>query len=272
MKYIDDLRLAIDKLLSSDLDFYMLGEDICDPYGGAFKVTKNLSSKYPKRLITTPMSEQSFTGMGIGMALGGLKIVVEIMFGDFITLIADQLINHIAKFSQMYELKCNFVVRTPSGGYRGYGATHSQSIEKIFLGIPGIEIIAPNILVSPGELLQTALTSGKPTLFVENKLDYSRELLLDTVINDFINVERYSNYVKCYVEDEIPSLTIITYGGMTSMLLEIQHDIFIKEEIAIEVIVVSNISSINSEDLNNIIMSDKVITVEESCYDFGWGG
>ena len=95
----------------------------------------------------------------------GLRPVVEIMFGDFITLIADQVINHIAKFRWMYndQVRLPIVIRTPMGGRRGYGPTHSQTLEKLFLGIPGLQVVAPAALClpdgsgSPGNLLYRSI-------------------------------------------------------------------------------------------------------------------
>ena len=169
MKYIDSLRETLKSLLETDKDVYLIGEDIIDPYGGAFKVTKGLSSMFPGRLIPTPMSEQGFTGVAIGMAIAGLKPIVEIMFSDFLTLTVDQLVNHASKFCSMYSRPLSLVVRTPSGGFRGYGATHSQSMEFLFFGVPGLRIIAPNIFSAPGEVLRYALSLNAPVLFIENK-------------------------------------------------------------------------------------------------------
>jgi len=91
MKYIDSLKESLDKILKRNNRIILLGEDIGDPYGGAFKVTKGLSSKYPEQIISTPMSESALTGICIGMALNGYKPILEIMFGDFITLCADEI-------------------------------------------------------------------------------------------------------------------------------------------------------------------------------------
>ncbi len=134
------LNSALRQALTQDERVLLLGEDILDPYGGAFKVTRGLSEAFPERVLTTPISEAGFTGVATGMALRGLRPVVEIMFGDFVTLIADQLINHAAKFRWMYndQVSVPLVVRTPMGGRRGYGPTHSQTLEKLFLGVPGL--------------------------------------------------------------------------------------------------------------------------------------
>ena len=113
---------------------YLIGEDMLDPYGGAFKVTKGVSSKFPERVITTPISESAIIGLGTGMAMRGMLPVVEIMFGDFLTLCTDQIVNSATKFPLMYKdrVAVPLVIRTPMGGGRGYGPTHSQSLEKMF--------------------------------------------------------------------------------------------------------------------------------------------
>jgi len=165
--------------MHTDERVYLLGEDILDPYGGAFKVTRGLSTAFPERVLTTPISEAAIVGVASGMALRGLRPVAEIMFGDFVTLIADQIVNHAAKFRWMYndQVRVPLVVRTPMGGRRGYGPTHSQSLEKMFLGVPGLHVVAPNTLGDPGQLLEAAIADDDPVLFVEHKLLYTRPLL-----------------------------------------------------------------------------------------------
>src|SRR5512137_1505090 len=173
------LNSALRQALSQDERVLLLGEDILDPYGGAFKVTRGLSTAFPGRVLTTPISEAGIVGVATGMALRGYRPVVEIMFGDFITLIADQIINHAAKFRWMYndQVHVPLILRTPMGGRRGYGPTHSQSLEKMFMGIPGLKVVAPNTLGDPGQLLETAISDDDPVLFVEHKLLYTCGLL-----------------------------------------------------------------------------------------------
>jgi len=137
---LQSLNKALHDAMSTDDKVVLLGEDILDPYGGAFKVTQGLSTAFPDRVIPTPISEAGIVGIAAGMALRGLRPIVEIMFGDFLTLIADQVINHIVKFKWMYndQVSVPVVIRTPMGGRRGYGPTHSQTLEKLFLGVPGL--------------------------------------------------------------------------------------------------------------------------------------
>ena len=101
MNYLTSLNDALADLLRHDPRVILLGEDIVDPYGGAFKVTRGLSLQFPDRVIATPISESALTGLAGGMAMRGLRPVLEIMFGDFLTLCFDQLLNHAAKFGPM---------------------------------------------------------------------------------------------------------------------------------------------------------------------------
>ena len=137
MLYIKALNLALHQAMQDDPRVVSLGEDIADPYGGAFKATRGLSTAYPERVRTTPVSEGAIAGVAAGAALAGLRPIAEVMFGDFVTLCFDQLVNHIAKYEAMYNGKvtCPVVLRVPSGGHRGYGPTHYQSLEKVLLGV-----------------------------------------------------------------------------------------------------------------------------------------
>ena len=102
---LNSLNTALHNMLAEDPRVVVLGEDLLDPYGGAFKVTKGLSTKFPERVLTTPLSEAGFTALAAGMAMRGLRPVVEIMFGDFLLLAADQIVNHIGKYRWMYNDK-----------------------------------------------------------------------------------------------------------------------------------------------------------------------
>lgn len=267
MKYIYSLRSAIDDLISGH-NAYVIGEDVMEPYGGAFKVTKGLSEKYPGNIIGVPMCEQGFTAMSVGMALMGGWVIEEIMFGDFITLTADQLVNHAAKFYELYGQKLHLVVRTPSGGYRGYGATHSQSIEKMFLGVPGLRVVAPNIYCDPGDLLKSVMSDGKPTLFIENKLDYPKELILEDT--DIFERRQTSGGVRISFSGETPELTIVTYGGIAEMAVETAKQLMYDEEIAADVIAVTELSGLPERALGDLLRTDKIVIAEEGTGGFGY--
>ena len=99
MLYLESLNSSLHNILEKNKDVILIGEDLLDPYGGAFKVSKGLSTAFPGQVISTPISEAGIVGTATGMAMRGLKPIVEIMFGDFISLAADQIINHATKYS-----------------------------------------------------------------------------------------------------------------------------------------------------------------------------
>lgn len=275
--YLQSLNLALSELLEEDDSVYIIGEDILDPYGGAFKVTKGLSTKFPNRVIPTPISEACIVGIGAGMAMRGLKPIIEIMFGDFITLGTDQIINHIAKFRQMYagQVKVPIVIRTPMGGGRGYGPTHSQSIEKLFLGIPGLKIIAPSHFHNVGEILKySVLKDEEPVIFIEHKLLYPLELILEEDKDIFVEHDYDNNYpiaiVKNY-KDGIPDVILYTYGGV-SYYLEVLLRKMKDEEINILVYLPSQITDLNfiEKNIENIKVCGNIILIEEGNSLFGW--
>ena len=167
------LNEALHALFASRDDVHLLGEDILDPYGGAFKVTQGLSDAYPDRVLTTPISEASLFGVAAGMALRGQRPILEIMFGDFVTLGFDQVVNGISKFPEMYDdqVTVPLVVRTPMGGRRGYGPTHSQTLEKHFLGIPNLNVVSPSHVHDVRSILRhLVLAERRPSLLIEHKI------------------------------------------------------------------------------------------------------
>ncbi len=166
------LRETLAAELRRDPSVFLMGEDI-GVYGGSFGVTRGLIEEFgPERVRDTPISEQALTGVAIGAAVAGQRPVIEIMFMDFITLAVDQLVNMAAKLHPIYGRSCPLVIRTPPGGGRGYGATHSQSLERLFAGIPGLKIAAPSNASDASALLQTAIRDNNPVLFLEHKLLY----------------------------------------------------------------------------------------------------
>ncbi len=287
---LESLNASLHDVMARDERVYIIGEDILDPYGGAFKVTSGLSSSFPKRLITTPISEAGLVGIAAGMALRGLRPVVEIMFGDFFTLIADQLINHIAKFRWMYNDQVNvpIVIRTPMGGRRGYGPTHSQSLEKLYLGIPGIRILSPFTIGDPGKLLiQAILDDDNPVLFIENKLLYllklrTKETLAEFDIRDDI-VNGYekdlllpTSYAPTYTlrltDSPSPKLTITAYGYMAEIALEAVLRLAYEEEIFTELVIPTQLAPFQLDPIiTSVRKTHKLLVVEEGGRTLGWG-
>ncbi len=168
------LREAMAEEMARDHSVFLLGEDIAE-YGGAFKVTQGLVEQFGSaRVRNTPISENSIVGVGVGAAITGLRPIVDIMFQDFIALAMDQIVNHAAKFHYMYGGQCTvpMVIRTPAGGGRNYGPTHSQSLEAWLMHSPGVKVVAPATAYDAKGLLKSAIRDDNPVFFVESKLLY----------------------------------------------------------------------------------------------------
>jgi pyruvate/2-oxoglutarate/acetoin dehydrogenase E1 component len=175
LTYWQALQAALREAMQRDPRVFLMGEDI-GSYGGAFGVTRGMLDEFgPARVRCTPISEASVVGAATGAALTGMRPVVEIMFMDFLTLAMDQLANHAAKFRYMYgpQARVPLVVRTPAGGGRCYGATHSQSLEAWLLHVPGLKVIAPATPADAKGLLAAAIDDDNPVICVEHKLLYA---------------------------------------------------------------------------------------------------
>jgi pyruvate/2-oxoglutarate/acetoin dehydrogenase E1 component len=281
------LNAGLVQSLEDNPQVILLGEDLLDPYGGSFKVTKGLSSRYPKRVLTTPISEAGITGIAGGMALRGLHPVVEIMFGDFSTLVMDQVVNHLAKFSAMYgqDVKVPVVIRTPMGGRRGYGPTHSQSLEKLFLGVPGLRVLAPfnyqgtePDLGSPGQLLYQAVTQEEtPTFFVEHKLQYplklfTKEDLAEHTLSELGSSGGYPFYRLSLQSAPKPQLTLAAYGFMAHLAMEAMLTLAYEHEIFCELLVPTCLAPYELSPLfESAAATGRLLTLEEGTLSLGWG-
>jgi pyruvate/2-oxoglutarate/acetoin dehydrogenase E1 component len=208
MYFTEALRDALDLAMSRDPEVILLGEDI-GAYGGAFGVTRGLIEKFgSERVRETPISENGFMGVAVGAAMTGLKPVVEIMFMDFLLLAADQLVNHAAKLHYIYDGKVNvpLVVRTPAGAGRGYGASHSQNFESVFLSTPGLKIAVPSNPFDAKGLLLSAIRDPNPVLFVEPKALYDKR---GEVAREYYEVP----LGRARLAREGGDLSIVTYGS-----------------------------------------------------------
>jgi acetoin:2,6-dichlorophenolindophenol oxidoreductase subunit beta len=278
---LNSLNAALHKMLSEDPRVVVVGEDLLDPYGGAFKVTKGLSTKFPERVLTTPLSEAGFTALAAGMAIRGLRPIVEIMFGDFLMLAADQIINHIGKYRWMYndKVRVPLVIRTPMGGRRGYGPTHSQTLEKHFIGAPGWHVVAPSPFHEPGALLYRAvIEDDDPVLFIENKAMYARpvrETPSDGRLGDFharTTAARYPTVTLSFDSFSRADVTLVAYGGMAELAETAAEQLLMREEIFCEVVVPSSLSPLDLEPiLESLKRTGKLVVCEEGTQTAGWG-
>ena len=272
------LNAGLRAALAEDARVIVLGEDVLDPYGGAFKVTRGLSAQFPDRVLTTPISEAGIVAVATGMALRGFRPVVEIMFGDFLFLAGDQIVNHAAKYRAMFngQVRVPLVVRTPMGGRRGYGPTHSQSLEKHFLGVPGLWVVAPHALLDPGALLRQAITTDDPVLFVESKIGYG-EPIRDAVPGyKMIRLaDAGAPFPTVWLEPAAPADgLILCYGGTVPLAIEAAAFLRDREQLNLGLVVVSQLSPTPASHLDAILRDaapSVLVTLEESPAEAGWG-
>jgi 2-oxoisovalerate dehydrogenase E1 component len=261
------LNGAFRELLSRDERVLLLGEDIESPYGGAFKVTRELSSLFPGRVLNMPISEAALVGLGTGLAAQGYRPFIEIMFGDFLGLAFDQVLNHASK------LAANVVIRTPMGGGRGYGPTHSQTLERHFFGIPGLRIVALSLLHEPRRILDSLLRMGGTQLLIENKLDYSRSPIR----------ELPAGFTARTTDDEFPTVlvepkaveidaTLIGYGGMAGLLIEAAERLFVEHDLICQILCPAQIHPFRVTPLLDVISrAGDAFIVEEGQLFGGFG-
>lgn len=273
-RVVDAIRTALDEFMAEDGRIILMGEDLCDPYGGAFKVTAGLSSKYGNRVCNTPISEAAIVGIGNGLAIAGLKPVVEIMFGDFVMLAADQIVNQAAKFADMYngQVRVPLVIRTPMGGYRGYGPTHSQSLEKHLLGLPGTRVLAIHTRYCPGAVYRRLLqTIDRPTLVIENKLLYGRHTSPEAPAGSVISATAADFPTVRISPKGEPLLTVVAYGGLVPMAEAVVESL-IHEDVACDLLIPTQLYPLHMEPIvESVARTGRMLVIEEGQGFAGFG-
>jgi pyruvate/2-oxoglutarate/acetoin dehydrogenase E1 component len=168
------VREALAEEMRRDPRVFILGEDVAEA-GTPFKVLSGLVEEFGKeRVFDTPISEAGITGLALGAAMTGQRPVVDIMFGDFITLTMDQMVNQAAKIHYMSggKLKAPMVMRTTLGATRRSAAQHSQSLHAWFSHVPGLQVVLPSTPYDAKGLLKTAIREDNPVAFFEDKMMY----------------------------------------------------------------------------------------------------
>jgi 2-oxoisovalerate dehydrogenase E1 component len=238
-RVVNRIHAALQRNMRRDERILLLGEDIEGPYGGAFKVTKDLNQEFPGRVRNTPISEGAIVGVGNGLALNGFLPVCEIMFGDFIMLAADQLVNHASKFRYLLNDRVDvpLIVRTPMGGRRGYGVTHSQSLERHFLGMTGTLMLAINHRYDPALVFDTLFsTIDRPAMVIENKVLYGVRVS-NSAPEGFVWEQSDERYPTLRLHPEAKAdLTLLCYGGMLPEVEAAADKLLDEHEIICEVV------------------------------------
>lgn len=273
---------ALNNIFIEHENIILMGEDIQNKteytdadYGGAFKVSKNLSDLFPGRILNTPISEAAICGFVAGYSIKAGTSFVEIMFGDFTTLIFDQILQHASKFETMYNGKvtCPLVIRTPMGGKRGYGPTHSQSIEKFFLGIDNFAVVVLHHRISPDYIFKAIMSVKMPLMLVENKILYTIDTAkkkLPTYNYEFNDSLFPELLIK--PKEHVSSVTVLCYGETLNVIEDALFELLIDEEIFCDVICPSLISEINVKSvIESLKTTRKLLIIEEGSGYASWG-
>ena len=212
--YLEALAEALDQEMARDPDVLVLGEDIGGEFGGAFKATKGLWQKYGEhRVINTPMAELGFTGMATGMALAGLRPVIEMQFADFISTAFDAIVQYAASTHYIWQGAVPWTIRAPADGGTSSGPFHSQNPEAWFAHVPGLKVICPGTPADVKGLLTSAIRDNNPVIFFESKTLYR------SLRGPVPPGEHLVPIGKAQQARPGTDLTIITYGAMLQSAL-----------------------------------------------------
>lgn len=260
------LNIALDRAMAADDAVFVLGEDV-GLYGGSYRVTQGLYAKYGEwRVRDTPISENSFTGLGIGAALAGGRPVVEIMTVNFALLALDAIINMAAKLRYMSggQLRVPLVVRMPGGVAKQLGAQHSQRLEHTLMNVPGLRIAVPATPQDAYWQLSQAVREDDPIIVLEHELLYFHKGPFD------IHAAPPPMHAAA-VRREGKDITLIAWSRMVEVTLE-AAEALAREGIAAEVIDLRSLRPIDLPALQaSLAKTHRALVVEEDCRFAGAG-
>ncbi len=258
MLYREALNLALDEMMAKDESIVVLGEDV-GLYGGAFRVTEGLYAKYgEERLIDTPIAELSIVGNAVGMAIGGLRPVAELMTANFALLAFDQIINHMAKLRYMSagKLTLPMVVRMPQGVSRQLAAQHSESYEQMLSAIPGLVVFTVSNPNSAYHTLKKAIMMDDPVIMIEHELLYNKKGEVD--------FKNPLDPFKSQIIKEGKDITIVAYLKMIDDVMIAVEEIEKKLDCSCEVIDLGVLNPIDFSTLSRSIQkTSRLVVVEE---------
>ena len=232
LRYSNAIADVTGRWLEREGEVVVLGEDVANFGGGAYGATKGLSAKYPDRVLNTPIAEAGFTGLALGMAMSGMKPVVEIMFPDFALVAADQMFNQIGKARHMYgnTTELPLVVRTRVAIGCGYGGQHSMDPVGLYSLFPGWRIVAPSDSMEYIGLFNSAMRSRDPVLVIEHHTLYGRDFPVPAGNLDF-----FFPLGRARVVAEGTDVTLLTYSALVGRC-ESMLPKFAAEGISVELI------------------------------------
>jgi len=259
------IRDALDEELAHDERVILFGEDVAVA-GGVFATTPGLYDKYgPERVFDTPISELALAGAAFGSAVTGLRPVVEIMFGDFLTLAMDSLVNQSTKywFLTQEQVSVPLVMRSVVGAGGRFGAIHSQMPVSWFMGVPGLKIVAASTPADAKALLKAAIRDDNPVLFFEHKRLYT----LEGQVNGDVGRLGEAKVVREGTDVTLVAAMKSVHDGLQAV------EALEQDRISVEVIDLRTLRPFDAETvLASVRKTNRIVVVEEGPLTGGWAG
>lgn len=260
--YLEAIREAQAKLLRDDERVFIYGQDIGGTFGGAFKATKGLAKEFPGRVLNTPISEDAMVGTCIGAAIHGRRPIVEMQFADFSSVALNQILNNAGTHYWRTNVPVPITVRLPSGGTKGSGPFHSQSMESVYAHYPGLIVMTPATVEDAYTMLIDAVAIDDPVVYCEHKYLYYH-LKADKLPTEGMPTG------KARIARAGRDLSIVTYSAMLHDALAVADELS-REGFEIEVVDLRTVKPLDTETvLASVARTGRLLAVGES---FPWGG
>lgn len=251
------LKDAMDEEMARDQNVILMGEEVAQ-YNGAYKVSQGLLDKYgPERIIDTPITEEGFTGVGIGAALVGLRPIVEWMTLNFSAQAFDQVLNNAAKMLYMSggQLKVPIVFRGPNGPAEYLASQHSQSFQAFYSHIPGIKVVAPSTPHDAKGMLKSAIRDDNPVIFLEGEMMYAWK-------GEVPDEEYLIPLGKAEVKRTGEEVTLISFSRSMQMVLEVA-EVLEKEGYSAEVLDLRSLRPLDEEAVfASVVKTNRCVIID----------
>jgi pyruvate dehydrogenase E1 component subunit beta len=267
LTYRQALHDTLRELLHDDENVFLIGEEI-GTFEGSYKITAGLLKEFgQRRVVDTPICENSFVGMATGAAMLGLRPIVEVMTINFIMLAIDEIVNHAAKIYYMFggQTPVPLVIRTPGGGGQQLAATHSQNPEVWFAHVPGLKVVAPSTPADARGMLRTAVYDNNPVLFLENLALYNTK-------GEVPDGQYAVPFGQAAVTHPGRDLTVISYSRMAAVARDVAQQMERERGLSVEVVDLRSLRPLDRATIaDSVRKTGRCIVFEEDWRSFGVG-
>src|SRR5438309_9910833 len=255
--YLEAIREAQARLLRDDERVFIYGQDVGGTFGGAFKATKGLAKEFPNRVLNAPISEDAIVGTAIGAAMRGMRPIVEMQFADFSSTALNQILNHAGTHYWRTNIPVPITIRLPSGGTKGSGPFHSQSMESIYAHYPGLIVMTPATVEDAYTMLIDAVAIDDPVVYCEHKYLYYH-LKADKLPDKGLPTGR------ARIAREGRDLTVVSYSAMMQESLAAADELA-REGLEVEVVDLRTVKPLDTDTvLASVARTGRLLCVGES--------